>query len=173
MVNFISLSLKEIIINSSQLFMSPFSADTLRNCLFRLLNNCDCYKFTATPCALNMHLECWPPAVFVFVYPLHKITHSSFYFIFYCKLFVWAYRGTEAARPAYMGNISPLTLGQLNHLIWIHLYLNKISHQEIKRYEDISSDDGVCQKSYHYHQKSVSLNFWVLVKNFAQKLIFV
>lgn len=62
MVNFISLTLKESIINSSQLFMSPFSADSLRNCLFRLLNNCDCYKFTATPCALNMHLECWPPA---------------------------------------------------------------------------------------------------------------
>lgn len=56
------LSHSESIINSSQLFMSPFSADTLRNCPFRLLNHCDCYKFTATPCVLNMHLECWPPA---------------------------------------------------------------------------------------------------------------
>lgn len=62
MVNFISLTLKESIINSSQLFMSPFSADSLRNCLFRLLNNCDCYKFTTTPTALNMELEHWPPA---------------------------------------------------------------------------------------------------------------
>lgn len=83
MVNFISLTLKESIINSSQLFMSPFSADSLRNCLFRLLNDCDCYKFTATPCALNMRWECWPPAAISlsFCLSLKQITQLLSFFI--------------------------------------------------------------------------------------------
>ena len=43
------LTLKESIVNSSQLFMSPFFADPVRNWPFRLSNNCDCYTFCAAP----------------------------------------------------------------------------------------------------------------------------
>lgn len=80
----LSHSLWGSIINSSQLFMSPFSTDPLRNCLFRLLNNCDCYKFTATPSALNVHLKCWPPAAISLSLCLSFTeNHSSFHPLFH------------------------------------------------------------------------------------------
>lgn len=125
MVNFISLTLKESIINSSQLFMSPFSADSLRNCLFRLLNNCDCYKFTATPCALNMHLECWPPAAISLSLCLSFIQITQlFSFSISHSLSEPSYRLKELA-PTYIGK-SVFTLRQL--LFQFMFWWNIITH---------------------------------------------
>lgn len=95
----LSHSLWGSIINSSQLFMSPFSTDPLRNCLFRLINNCDCYKFTATPSALNIHLESWPPAAISLSLCLSFTeNHSSFHPLFHTLCFsqVWL-KKTETA----------------------------------------------------------------------------
>lgn len=84
----LSHSLWGSIINSLQLFMSPFSTEPLRNCLFRLLNNCDCYKFTATPGALNIHLKCWPPAAISLSLCLSFTeNHSSFHPLFHTLCF--------------------------------------------------------------------------------------
>lgn len=96
---------QRVIINSSQLFMSPFSADSLRNCLFRLLNNCDYYKFTATPCALNMHLGRWPPAAISLSLCLSFAQITQLFSLFHTLCFSRV-RGLK--QPHASGSQSPL-----------------------------------------------------------------